>query len=153
MNHKLLAEFLTGFLRINPEPTDEQFHALAYAVNVDKEELESIAYAMLADEVEPVHAKRKATAGNPAPSERRLSEQQKVLDGDYDPNITSPDNLLLNDGAPEGTSNIQETQDALYDDGVGADDTGVGINSDKDQMISDGLPPVNLKAAVRLAGA
>lgn len=148
MNRKLLEQFLVGFLRLNPNPTDAQFHALASAINVDKEELESISYAMLAEETQS-----KQEAGNVQPEETKLSEQQQVLDGDYDPNVTSPDDLLLNDGAPEGTSNIQEMQDTLYDDGVGADDSGIGINSDKDQMISDGAPPVNLKAAARLNGA
>jgi hypothetical protein len=154
MDRKLLAQFLIGFFRLNPKPTDAQFHALASAINVDKEELEAVSYEMLADEMKtkPVQSKTKQTAGNSEPSENKLSEQQQVLDGDYDPMVTSPDDLLLNDGAPEGTSNIQEMQDTLYDDGVGADDSGVGINSDKDQMISDGAPPVNLKASVRLAG-
>lgn len=148
MNRKLLEQFLVGFLRLNPNPTDAQFHALASAINVDKEELESISYAMLAEETQS-----KQEAGNAEPEETKLSEQQQVLDGDYDPNVTSPNDLLLNDGAPEGTSNIQEMQDTLYDDGVGADDSGIGINSDKDQMISDGAPPINLKAAARLNGA
>lgn len=150
MDRKHLEQFLFGYFRLNPKPTDEQFHSLAYSINIDHEALEAIVYEIVGDQVAPTQPTQ-ATAGNPSPSETRLSEQQKVLDGDYDPNVTSPDNLLLNDGAPEGTSNIQESQDALYDDGVGADDTGVGINSDKNQMISDGLPPVNLKAAARLA--
>lgn len=150
MNRKLLAQFLIGFFRLNPKPTDAQFHALASAINIDKEELEALSYEMLAQETNSEPAMQQA--GNAAPSEKKLSQQQQVLDGDYDPTVTSPDDLLLNDGAPEGTSNIQQMQDTLYDDGVGADDSGVGINSDKDQMISDGAPPVNLKAAVRLGG-
>jgi hypothetical protein len=93
---------------------------------------------------------RTVNAGVAGPNEDHLSEQEQVLDGDYDPNVTSPNDLLLNDGAPEGTSNIEQSQDALYNDGVGADDTGVDIFGDKEAMISDGEPPVNLKAASRL---
>lgn len=147
MNHQVLAEFLTIYLRLNPRPTDQQFHSLAFSVNVDKEELESVAYAMLGDEVGETQS---AFAGNALPSEKGMSEQQKVLDGDYDPNITSPDNLLLNDGAPNRDSTSRGVQDATLNDGVGPDDEGIGINSDKDSLISDGLPPVKLNAFARL---
>lgn len=149
MNHQVLAEFLTLYLRLNPRPTDQQFHSLAFSVNVDKEELESVAYAMLGDEIEET---QNAFAGNALPSESGRSEQQKVLDGDYDPNITSPDNLALNDGAPDRESNSRGVQDATLNDGVGPDDEGLGINGDKDSLISDGLPPINLNASVRLMG-
>jgi hypothetical protein len=148
MDVQALKELITLFLKINPKPSDQQFHALAESIGVDHESLESVSYQMLAEDDAQ---QSPLQASNPTPPEDSLSEQQQVLDGDYDPNVTSPDNLLLNDGAPGDTSNIQKNQDALYDDGVGADDVGVGINSDKNQMISDGLPPVNLKAAVRLA--
>ncbi len=148
MNHQVLSEFLTTFLRINPRPTDQQFHSLAFAVNVDHEELESVAYAMLGSEVSETH---NALAGNAAPSEGAMSEQQKVLDGDYDPNITSPDNLMLNDSAPGRESDSRGVQDATLDDGVAPDDEGLGINSDKSSLISDGIPPVSLNAAARLS--
>ncbi len=148
MNHQVLSEFLTTFLRINPRPTDQQFHSLAFAVNVDHEELESVAYAMLGSEVSETN---NALAGNAAPSEGTMSEQQKVLDGDYDPNITSPDNLMLNDSAPGRESDSRGVQDATLDDGVAPDDEGLGINSDKSSLISDGIPPVSLNAAARLS--
>lgn len=149
MNHQVLAEFLTLYLRLNSRPTDQQFHSLAFSVNVDKEELESVAYAMLGDELEET---QNAFAGNAAPSEKGESEQQKVLEDKYDPSITSPDNLALNDGAPDRESNSRGVQDATLNDGVGPDDEGLGINSDKNALISDGLPPVNLNAAARLMG-
>jgi hypothetical protein len=149
MNHQVLSEFLTIYLRLNPRPTDQQFHSLAFSVNVDHEELESVAYAMLGDEVGG--ETQNALAGNSAPSEGKTSEQQKVLDGDYDPSITSPDNLALNDGAPNRESNSRGVQDATLNDGVAPDDEGLGINSDKSALISDGLPPVSLNAAARLA--
>lgn len=149
MNHQALSQFLTIFLRLNPRPTDQQFHSLAFAINIDHETLESVAYAMLGDEVGG--ETQNALAGNSAPSEGKMSEQQKVLDGDYDPSITSPDNLALNDGAPNRESNSRGVQDATLDDGVAPDDEGLGINSDKSALISDGLPPISLNAAARLA--
>jgi hypothetical protein len=148
MNEQKLAQLIQIYLTVNPRPTDQQFHSLAFASNVDHETLESIAYAMLSDEVEET---QNALAGNSAPSEGKTSEQQKVLDGDYDPSITSPDNLALNDGAPNRESNSRGVQDATLNDGVAPDDEGLGINSDKSALISDGLPPVSLNAAVRLA--
>jgi hypothetical protein len=149
MNEQKLAQLIQIYLTVNPRPTDQQFHSLAFASNIDHETLESIAYAMLSDEVEG--EAQNALAGNKAPSEGKTSEQQKVLDGDYDPSITSPDNLALNDGAPGGESNSRGVQDATLNDGVAADDEGLGINSDKNALISDGLPPISLNAASRLA--
>lgn len=149
MNHKVLADLLTLYLRVNPRPTDQQFHSLAFSINVDREELEALVYAMLGDEVQEAQP---AVAGNGLPSESGRSEQQKVLDGDYDPNITSPDNLALNDGAPDRSGDSRGIQDSTLNDGVGPDDTGIGINSDRDTMIADGLPPLKLGAIARLLG-
>lgn len=39
-----LQELIALFLKINPQPSDQQFHALAEAVGVDKETLESQAF-------------------------------------------------------------------------------------------------------------
>jgi hypothetical protein len=142
-NEQQLQQLITLFLEINPNPSDQQFHMLADSIGVDHEALEAVSYAMLAKDG-PQQSVMSGTED--------LSESQKVLDGDYDPNVTSPDDLLLNDGAPEGTSNIQELQDDLYDDGVAADDIGLGVSSDKDAMVSDGAPAVQLKAHSRLMG-
>jgi len=152
MDNAELQQLISLFLKVNPNPSDEQFHALAFSVSIDHETLESISYSMLSEaEGDQTQAPPPVQASKEPPDESQLSEQQQVLDGDYDPNETSPNDLLLNDGAPEGTSNIQESQDALYNDGVGADDTGVDIFGNKDAMISDGAPPVELKAALRLS--
>lgn len=142
---EILKQIITAYLQFNERPSDQQFHALAASLGVDHEYLESISYAMLADDQQ--QAPQPATAsGDVEP----LSEAQEVLDGEYDPNTTSGNDLVLNDGAPAGTSGDQASQDALYDDGVGADDTGVDIFGDKDALISDGTAPVQLKAALRL---
>lgn len=149
-NEQQLQQLITLFLEINPNPSDQQFHMLAGSIGVDHEALEAVSYAMLAKDGPQ---QQSVISGNEAPDEEDLSESQQVLDGDYDPNVTTPDDLLLNDGAPEGTSNIQESQDALYDDGAPADDIGLGVSSDKDAMVSDGAPPVQLQAHSRLMGA
>lgn len=153
MDNVALQQLIAAFLKVNPNPTDQQFHALAMAANIDHETLEAISYSMLADDQGAEPEKQQVQGGNPAPSEDQLSQEQQVLDGDYDPNTTTPNDLLLNDGGPEGTSDIELNQDSTYDDGVGPDDVGVDINGDKDAMISDGTPPVQLKAAIRLRGA
>lgn len=44
-----LQELISLFLKINPQPSDQQFHALAEAAGVDKEELEAISYGMLSE--------------------------------------------------------------------------------------------------------
>jgi hypothetical protein len=46
-----LHELIVLFLQVNPEPSDDQFHALAHALGVDKESLEACAYEMLGDEI------------------------------------------------------------------------------------------------------
>lgn len=165
-----LRQLLTLYLRINPDPSDEQFHNLAYSVGVDKEYLESISYEMLAEspeiEASSTHSEegievptgtapevfrvQEVDADVDAPGDDRLSEQQDVLDGDYDPFTTSPDDLILNDGAPAGTSSIEENQDATYDDGVSVDDVGIDVSSDKNAMIDDGVQPIKLRATARL---
>jgi hypothetical protein len=151
MDNVELQQLIAAFLKVNPNPTDQQFHALAMAANIDHETLEAISYSMLAEDQGSEPEQQQVSAGNPAPSEDQLSEQQQVLDGDYDPNTTSPNDLLLNDGGTDSSS-LQLNQDSTYDDGVGPDDVGVDINGDKDAMISDGGPAVQLKAATRLSG-
>lgn len=49
MDQQALQELIALFLKINPQPSDQQFHALAEACGVDKETLESISYGMLSD--------------------------------------------------------------------------------------------------------
>lgn len=156
-NEEQVRALIHAFLEVNPKPADQQVHMLAAAIGMDHETLEAIVYKMLAEDSNGAPATptqpQPVVSGNEPPPEEDLSEAEQVLDGDYDPNVTTPDDLLLNDGAPEGTSNIQESQDALYTDGTPPDDIGLGVSSDKEDMISDGAPPVNLKAHTRLLNA
>jgi hypothetical protein len=155
MDKQALASLLELYLQLNPSPSDAQFHQLAGAIGVDKEELEAVAYQMLGEEIqheqgegddEQLERLEVEAAGDLAPS-----EAQDVLDGDYDPQTTTSDDLALNDGAPAGTSSQQGNQDATYNDGVTESDTGIDLDSGKDDMIADGIAPVQLKAAARLA--
>lgn len=168
MDKQALAQLLELYLQLNPTPSDAQFHQLAGSIGVDKEELEAVAYQMLGEEIQheegegdveqlenleteanKFHARLKrrvSTAGDTG-----LSESQEVLDGDYDPQTTTTDDLLLNDGAPAGTSSQQGTQDATLNDGVADTDVGIDMGpSDQDSTIADGIAPVQLKAAARL---
>lgn len=52
LNPKTLTALIEAFLTINPEPSDQQFHALADALAVDREVLEAVSYKMLGDEIE-----------------------------------------------------------------------------------------------------
>jgi len=144
MDNQKLVSLIALFLQINPEPSDAQFHALAESVGVDHESLESIAYAMLADTNE---IEQEVVAEIVQPPQ---TESEEVLDGEYDPNTTSVEDLVLNDGAPAGTTSQQALQDSTLNDGVGINDVGTGIDGDKDAMISDGVAPMQLKAALRL---
>lgn len=52
LDPEALGTLIEAFLAINPHPSDQQFHALAEAIGVDKEQLEAVAYEMLGDELE-----------------------------------------------------------------------------------------------------
>jgi hypothetical protein len=150
MDEALLQELIALFLKVNPEPSDDQFHALACAVGIDKEELESISYSMLAESEhgEEVFADA-ADEGGDAVGEEDLSDAQDVLDGDYDPNTTVTNDLMLNDGLPAGEDSTALLQDSTLNDGVSTGDTGAGI-ADQNVLYSDGLAPIKLGASARL---
>jgi hypothetical protein len=142
MDKQQLQELIAAFLKVNPTPTDDQVHALAGAVNLDHETFEAVMYEMLAESDE-VNATSEHT------------DAEKVLDGEYDPNTTTTDDLVLNDGAPEGTSSQQQVQDSTLDDGVAPDDVGLDVNSDQSALLDDGevirsLAAVKVNAAARL---
>lgn len=47
-----LSLFLRLFLKLNPEPSDEQVHSLAYSLGLSKEAVEELIYAMLSEYIE-----------------------------------------------------------------------------------------------------
>lgn len=98
-------------LDINPKPTDEQFHALAEAINVDYQELESLAYTMLAE-----HERENAVEVLAAPEALDLSHSERTLSGRGDEDFMPYYDAALNDGSTDTTS-IEILQDAMHADG------------------------------------
>ncbi|MGE8453039.1 MAG: hypothetical protein ACN6OP_20945, partial [Pseudomonadales bacterium] len=45
-------QIIECFLGLNPDPSDDQVHKFAYSLGVDKEELETVFYAMLSDRLD-----------------------------------------------------------------------------------------------------
>lgn len=181
-DNQKLTQLIKLFLQVNPQPSDQQFHAFAESLGVDKETLEAIAYDMLSEdvngdqEVEAVsthfpegeeeedfgivnasvrlRASEEVTQEGGGQGEEGISEQQEVLQGEGDPSTTPTDSLILTDGAPEGQSTDDEMQDSQLVDGVGEDDTGIGIETDKSMLLNDGAPALQLQnAATRLAAS
>ena len=149
-NEQLMRELITLFLQINPEPSDQQFHALAMACGVDHATLEAVSYAMLSEETQGEVYASGDDEGDDAPGEEDLSDAQDVLDGDYDPNVTKTDDLMLNDGLPAGEDSTALLQDSTLNDGVSSGDTGAGL-ADQSLLYSDGLAPMKLGASARLS--
>lgn len=162
---KPLHQLIQLFLKVNPQPTDKQFHAFAEAVNVDKEELEAASYAMLGDMLDDPNvggalsedevgalraclttAKARLTA---APE---LSQDQKVLINDYVEESTPPDLLLLNDGELAVNNDDPGYQQETEDDGVSIHDSGVGLDGDQLSLDDDGVvdPQLRIHAGARL---
>jgi hypothetical protein len=152
-NHQELEQLITLFLQINSNPSDQQFHSLAFAIGLDHETLESVAYEMLAKEekvtAESTHYPVGIEVGNICdrliesglydPEEQTTEED--VLDGEYDPRTTSYEDILLNDGAPEGTSTVEMIQQSLLNDGVSEENIGLDLDDDKEAMYDDGVGP------------
>jgi len=166
-----LQELIALFLKINPQPSDQQFHALAEAVGVDKETLESLSYSMLADAEdlleEPTEASSPSTSlsyGDDGEeggdthidnetvatihrinaSARLHADSQEVLDDPtLDPDDLSLTDVALNDGDP--TDDDLGQQEETLDDGYTEDDVGVGLtNNVNDVLTDDGVPDISL---------
>jgi hypothetical protein len=145
MDEQALEELITLFLKLNPNPSDQQFHALAEAVGVDHETLESISYKMLGEAEdlleEPISAslihRINASARVHADSEDVLDDPAK------DPDDLSLQDVALNDGDP--TDDDLGMQEETFDDGYTEDDVGVGLtNNVSDVLTDDGIPIVSL---------
>lgn len=164
-----IRELLVLFMQINPEPADEQVHALAHALGEDKETLEAVIYEMFAstsevqeaasthfqeteDDEQPGDLLTEINSDAMAPGDHGLSEDQEVLDGDFVPEDVPADALLNVDGAPAGSGNTQEVKDALMIDGLGEEDggAGMGMTGTKIALINDGEVPMKLNASARL---
>lgn len=86
------------FLQINPDPSDEQVHAFASSLGVDKEELEAVFYEMLGTELSQNQDQETGRLFT-ASEVKALTEDERILIDDYDPLITDPKGLSLNDSS------------------------------------------------------
>jgi len=132
-----MQELVTLFLQINPDPSDEQFHALACAIGTDPETLESIAYEMLADSnVVQEDAEIDET--------ELLADSQDILEDDISPDVMPLNDVATNDG--DSTLDDSGMQEELSDDGVDVHDVGVGITStDGEEVLQDdGVSPAEV---------
>ncbi len=126
-----IRKLITLFLRLNPSPADAQVHALASALAMDKEELESIFYEMLgeADDV-LVDA-----------SEVYADSQEVLDDSSADPDQMTTDEVALNDGVP--TNEDTGLQEETSDDGSDVQDVGVGLTTGDGHILTDDGPQVD----------
>lgn len=152
MDQQALQEMISLFLKINPEPSDQQFHSLAEALGVDKEELESISYGMLSDaedlledEGPLIDTEVLSSICRINASARLMAEDsQNILDDPtIDPDDMSLPDVALNDGDP--TDDDLGQQEETLDDGFTEKDVGVGLtNNVNDVLTDDGMPDISL---------
>jgi len=146
VDEQALEELITLFLKLNPNPSDQQFHALAEAVGVDKETLESISYKMLGEAEDLLEETISASLIHRINASARVhADSEDVLDDpDLDPDDLSLQDVALNDGDP--TDDDLGMQDETFDDGYTENDVGVGLtNNVSDVLTDDGVPIVSLQ--------
>lgn len=99
------------FLKLNPNPTDKQYHALAYAVNIDQETLEACAYEMLSDELndDTIHVLADVDVND-------LTMVQKVLTDNVPEDFPPYYDSSATDGTRDPSPNY-ELQDITFADG------------------------------------
>ncbi len=102
----MIQEFIKLYLKINPEPSDAQVHALAWSLGTDPQTLEAIIYKMLGRCVTVQAAARLIAA----------TEFEQTLLDEIEPEDLRDNLTTVNDGE-EPASSIQEMQDILRDDG------------------------------------
>ena len=86
-------KLIEAFLEVNPDPSDDQFHALAHAVGIDKEELEAVSYKMLGNELE-----------DSKPVLIALTDEELVQQGDLEPDTADLAVLVDFGGEPDPES-------------------------------------------------
>lgn len=175
-----LADLVQRFLLVNPKPSDQQFHAFAESLGVDKESLEAIAYQLLSEyergkrpvaeeseqtqiesELEEEDEDLEEEPFDEAPSEvtnedierllevesmllarraklKALTVDEKILEGEEDPETMPSDKVMLNDGDPAYNSDPGFQQETT-DDGVSSTDIGVGLDGDQSVLNDDGV--------------
>jgi len=141
-------EIISLFLKINPHPSDHQFHCLAEALGCDKEQLESISYAMLSNAEDLLEDPMTASLIHQINANARIhaeeSQAQETLnDPTVDPDELPLTDVALNDGDP--TDDDLGLQDETMDDGYTEHDVGVGLtNNPNDVLTDDGVPDMSV---------
>ena len=157
-----IRELIAIYLQLNPEPADEQVHALAAALAVDKEALESVFYEMLGDAVEgedepgfvssfQIKASQRMQAGITEVSEDGgqgdvgPSLDQRVREGDYDENEVPVNDLMINDGPLAMEDADTGFQEELKDDGFVTEDLDMGnAVTTQDVLQNDGVEDMEI---------
>lgn len=142
MNQQALEELITLFLQLNPEPSDQQFHALAEALGVDKETLEAISFKMLGEAEDLLGEDLTASLVHRINANARLtivaSAPEVLNDPRVDPDDLNLQDVARNDGDP--TDDDLGFQEETKDDGYTEDDVGLGLtNNVQDVLNDDGL--------------
>lgn len=139
VDKECMQELVTLFLKINPDPSDEQFHALACAVGVDHETLEACAYEMLGESDVVVDAQEIDAMEIDAmeiDASELLADSQDILEDDISPDVMPLNDVATNDG--DNTLDDSGMQEESNDDGADVHDVGVGMTStDGDDVLQD----------------
>lgn len=110
-----LKDLIRIFLELNPKPSDQQVHQLAFSLGMDKESLESVFYDMLSDCQDNEDMSR--IESSVKKRLRALSEDELVLEDEYDDASTPSEDIVLNDGEQTPTED-QSIQDTTNNDGT-----------------------------------
>lgn len=134
-----LENFVRCFLLLNPSPTEEQVHALASAIGLDKESLEAVIYAMLGDTINMDDEGLESTEESGTENQAAGPNSQVLMD-DGETDYADPDKFaLVMDGEPDDGSSLTDGDSGL---GLGGpDDTGLGASTDED----DGLDMASIE--------
>ena len=142
MDKEKYRNIITLFLQLNPTPADAQVHALAAALGVDKEELESVFYEMLAEKEKVVGFRVEAATRLGILTLAEAGDSQEVLDSPtLDPDNMSLDDVSMNDGDP--TDDDLGMKAETDDDGTDEQDVGLGLTND-DILTDDGAPDLQI---------
>jgi hypothetical protein len=128
------------FLIINPEPADAQVHALASAIAVDKETLESLVYSMLGEVVNEEETLLDADEVSISGSVVCAADEDVLYDPNIDEDNIPLEDVALTDGDP--TDDDLGMQQETSDDGPDVHDVGVGVTTpdSQDVLSDDGVP-------------
>jgi hypothetical protein len=123
-NPQILRALIELFLKVNPQPSDAQFHQLAGALGVDKEQLEAISYEMLGEEVHASSTHFPEGEGGEYGESRPVEEGEEGNDlavgapaTKASVRLTASVNWVLADVGAPGDEGLSEQQEVLEGEG------------------------------------